>query len=106
MDDDETWQHGESCWPIRGCSEQNYERFVSKDATAVRRSEPSIWTLLWRRIKKQKKKIMFRGSKSTGFNYDPCSYSHNFDQGLMWANPDDLTRSFSARFAAIPSTKD
>lgn len=35
--------------------------------------------------------------------YDPLTYSQNFDdQGLMWADPDNVSRSFSARFA-VPS---
>ncbi|KAL2243350.1 UNVERIFIED_CONTAM: hypothetical protein Sindi_0453000 [Sesamum indicum] len=29
--------------------------------------------------------------------------NENFDQGSIWADPDDLSRSFSARFA-VPST--
>ncbi|GKC22967.1 hypothetical protein Tco_1025117 [Tanacetum coccineum] len=35
--------------------------------------------------------------------YDPNEYAQNFDQGLMLDNYDDLSRSFSARFA-VPST--
>ncbi|KAI3463343.1 hypothetical protein Pfo_020006 [Paulownia fortunei] len=97
--DHETWSHGEFCWP-RSYSSRNYDRFVPYNMP-VRRSKPPIWILLWRRIKKQKKR-MFQCSNSMRFTYDPYSYSQNFDQGLMWADPDDLSRSFSARFA-VPS---
>ncbi|KAJ6963471.1 hypothetical protein NC652_001942 [Populus alba x Populus x berolinensis] len=34
--------------------------------------------------------------------YDPYTYSQNFDHGLVLSNPDDSSRSFSARFA-VPS---
>ncbi|KAJ6932644.1 hypothetical protein NC651_008166 [Populus alba x Populus x berolinensis] len=34
--------------------------------------------------------------------YDPYTYSQNFDHGLIISNPDDSSRSFSARFA-VPS---
>lgn len=60
-----------------------------------------MWTHLWRKIKKEKKRI-FDCSSSMRFSYDPCTYAKNFDQGLTWADPDDLSRSFSARFA-VPS---
>lgn len=37
------------------------------------------------------------------FTYDPHSYSQNFDeQGSIFADDDELSRSFSARFA-VPS---
>lgn len=33
-------------------------------------------------------------------NYDPYSYSQNFDdQSTIWADADDISRTFSARFA-------
>ncbi|XVF26733.1 hypothetical protein REPUB_Repub14bG0043800 [Reevesia pubescens] len=52
---------------------------------------------------REKKKI-FDCSSSTRVHvsYDAYTYAQNFDQGLMSANPDDLSRSFSARFA-VPS---
>ncbi|KAF2286930.1 hypothetical protein GH714_035619 [Hevea brasiliensis] len=31
--------------------------------------------------------------------YDADEYSQNFDEGTGWAEPDNLSRSFSARFA-------
>lgn len=52
-------------------------------------------------MKEKKKMNVFLNSKQ--FSYDPCEYAQNFDQGLMLNDYDDLSRSFSARFA-VPST--
>ncbi|KAH6781412.1 hypothetical protein C2S51_006705 [Perilla frutescens var. frutescens] len=96
--EDETWaQHGELCWP-RSCSARNYDRFEPYNVDGARSRAPPIWRVLWRRIKKEKKR-MFQCSNSSSmkFNYDPCSYSRNFDdQNSMWTDPDDVSRSFSA----------
>ncbi|KAI9107515.1 hypothetical protein K1719_021552 [Acacia pycnantha] len=61
-----------------------------------------ILRTLWRKIKKEKKRF-FRVSSPTVHNvqYGIDSYSHNFDDGYS-SDPDDASRSFSARFA-IPS---
>ncbi|KAJ0816691.1 hypothetical protein HanPI659440_Chr00c11g0723421 [Helianthus annuus] len=63
----------------------------------------STWRFLWRKTKKEKKKKKKKKvkgvSNSTQFSYDPCEYAQNFDQGLMLNDYDDLSRSFSARFA-------
>ncbi|KAL0354695.1 UNVERIFIED_CONTAM: hypothetical protein Sradi_3916400 [Sesamum radiatum] len=71
------------------------------------KKESSQRQLLWRKLKKEKKRMFRRQcccSNSMRFTYDPHSYSQNFDQGSsIWADPDDLSRSFSARFA-VPST--
>ena len=37
-----------------------------------------------------------------GFRYDSDSYAQNFDDGEAWVEPENLSRSFSARFA-VPS---
>ncbi|PRQ50863.1 hypothetical protein RchiOBHm_Chr2g0137921 [Rosa chinensis] len=64
--------------------------------------------MLWRIVKKEKKRLkrlLFNCSASTRgvrVPYDAYTYSQNFDQGLMWADPDFIYRSFSARFA-VPS---
>ncbi|OAY52938.1 hypothetical protein MANES_04G123700v8 [Manihot esculenta] len=62
------------------------------------------WRLLWRKIMREKKKIFDCSSASNRmhFSYDPYTYSQNFDQGLMWSDPENMSRSFSARFA-VPS---
>ena len=51
----------------------------------------------------EKKKIFdCSSSNRVVVSYDPYTYAQNFDQGLMTADPDDHSRSFSARFA-VPS---
>ncbi|KAM1219607.1 hypothetical protein FF2_046020 [Malus domestica] len=63
------------------------------------------WRVLWRRIKKEKKRTLklfdcLTRTQVVHVPYDPYTYSKNFDQGsAAWADPDVLSRSFSARFA-------
>nr|XP_011470159.1 PREDICTED: uncharacterized protein LOC105353124 [Fragaria vesca subsp. vesca] len=71
------------------------------------RSNRSRWSTLWMKLKKEKKKIFDSPSstRSVKLQYDPFSYSQNFDQGCSWDqhDADDLSsRSFSMRFA-VPS---
>ncbi|KAG6425953.1 hypothetical protein SASPL_110164 [Salvia splendens] len=97
---DEEWASQENaCWP-RSQSSLRYDRFASSEPP-VRRSKAPIWRQIWMKFKKEKKRI-FHCSNSTRFTYDPHSYSKNFDQGPLWDDPNDLSRSFSARFA-VPS---
>ncbi|XP_021637681.2 uncharacterized protein LOC110633404 [Hevea brasiliensis] len=56
------------------------------------------WHKFWRKIYREKKKI-FSAPVTLQASYDPDDYSQNFDQGTGWAEPDNLSRSFSARFA-------
>ncbi|CAL9130065.1 unnamed protein product [Musa textilis] len=56
---------------------------------------------LWRRIMKEKTRI-FNPASPAPMAYDPHTYAQNFDEGSAWAEPEDLSRSFSARFA-VPS---
>ncbi|CAI0408536.1 unnamed protein product [Linum tenue] len=59
----------------------------------------NIWQALWRKINRRKRSI-FRAATCTSTSaYEPEEYSMNFDQGTGWAEPDNLPRSFSARFA-------
>ncbi|CAK8574732.1 unnamed protein product [Lathyrus sativus] len=53
---------------------------------------------LWRKIKREKKRKNFRSSSHV-FLYDPSSYLQNFDDGYS-TDPEYVSRSFSARFAA------
>ncbi|XP_073121106.1 uncharacterized protein [Henckelia pumila] len=103
--DQETWDFPAStneehiCWPRSQYSIRNYDRFVSNNLPLTRsKAAAPIWMQLWKKIKKEKKR-MFHCSNSMRFTYDPYSYSQNFDEGSIWADPDDLSRSFSARFA-------
>lgn len=60
------------------------------------------WKVLWMKfIKKEKLRKIFE-SPATGIPqvpYDPYTYSQNFDQGSLGDEPDNLSRSFSVRFA-------
>ncbi|KAL5975137.1 hypothetical protein ACLOJK_031816 [Asimina triloba] len=71
-------------------------------ATSNRRSSPSSktprWRMLWRMIKRHKRR-MFSSMTAHHVPYDPCTYAQNFDHGSAWLEPDNLARSFSARFA-------
>ncbi|KAI5337106.1 hypothetical protein L3X38_016375 [Prunus dulcis] len=92
------------------CVKIGCEKMVSLNALAITRDQSKVhvpvrWRMLWRKIKKEKKRLLFDCSTSAQqvhVPYDPYTYSKNFDQGLMWADPDFLSRSFSARFA-VPS---
>lgn len=53
---------------------------------------------LWMKFKKERRRI-FESPPPSQTPYDPYSYSQNFDQGSSWDEPDNLSRSFSARFA-------
>ena len=54
--------------------------------------------MLWRKLKRDKKKG-FRSTPTLEGIYDPESYSMNFDHGTGWMEPDNMPRSFSARYA-------
>ncbi|CAK9174617.1 unnamed protein product [Ilex paraguariensis] len=94
---------GNISW-IRNHSMRGYYRFPTFNSSPGAVSKAPIWRLLWRKLKRKKKRV-FDCSSSARFTYDPYSYAQNFDQGLTWADEadaDDLSRSFSARFA-VPS---
>ncbi|KAI4355659.1 hypothetical protein L6164_004408 [Bauhinia variegata] len=76
-----------------------YEPVLCINEFATRLKMP-CWRALWRKIKKEKKRF-FSSSPEFHFQYDPNSYSHNFDDGYS-TDPDNVSRSFSARFA-VPS---
>ena len=57
------------------------------------------WHKFWRKINREKKKIFSAPPVTLQASYDPDEYSQNFDHGTGWAEPDNLSRSFSARFA-------
>nr|XP_027190284.1 uncharacterized protein LOC101510277 [Cicer arietinum] len=63
----------------------------------------TVWQKIWRKMKRNKKKV-FNSSSPTSSTvddgvYDEETYSMNFDQGTGWMEPDNLPRSFSARYA-------
>ncbi|KAG8045888.1 hypothetical protein GUJ93_ZPchr0008g11997 [Zizania palustris] len=67
---------------------------------------------LWRRILcENKKRILLcatgcvpatAAAAAAAEPYDAYSYAQNFDDGAAWVEPENLSRSFSARFA-VPS---
>ncbi|KAL8189320.1 hypothetical protein R6Q57_028886 [Mikania cordata] len=81
------------CW-IRRTTDYDELMMVSVLTSKAR----IIWRILLRKVKKARKK-MHRFSDSTRFGYEACEYAQNFDHGLMSHDLDDLSRSFSARFA-------
>ncbi|KAK7410350.1 hypothetical protein VNO78_01067 [Psophocarpus tetragonolobus] len=59
----------------------------------------TVWQMLWRKLKRSSDKKVFSSPTTMDGVYDPEAYSMNFDQGTGWMEPDNLPRSFSARFA-------
>ncbi|KAH7524224.1 hypothetical protein FEM48_Zijuj06G0096500 [Ziziphus jujuba var. spinosa] len=59
------------------------------------------WLKIWRKIMRpdQKRKIVSSSPVAFQATYDHNDYSMNFDQGMGCTEPDNLSRSFSARFA-------
>ncbi|KAJ1429079.1 hypothetical protein SESBI_08431 [Sesbania bispinosa] len=64
----------------------------------VTRMKMASWKALWKKIKREKRRF-FRSSPVVHVQYDPDSYLQNFDDGYS-TDPDNVSRSFSARFAA------
>ncbi|KAH0448788.1 hypothetical protein IEQ34_022588 [Dendrobium chrysotoxum] len=62
------------------------------------------WKGLWRKILRKKRRIFDSSSPTTLSNvsYDFETYAQNFDEGAAAVEPENLSRSFSARFAAAP----
>ncbi|KAB2081469.1 hypothetical protein ERO13_A05G130300v2 [Gossypium hirsutum] len=82
-----------------------YDRMLSISVLTTTSKVPR-WRLLWRKLMREKKKVFACTSRTTSgvhnVSYDPHTYAQNFDQGLIPADPDEFSRSFSARFA-VPS---
>ncbi|KAG0498110.1 hypothetical protein HPP92_002801 [Vanilla planifolia] len=60
------------------------------------------WKGLWRRITGKSRGIFDSSTASIAARapYDPLTYAQNFDEGSAWVEPENISRSFSARFAA------
>lgn len=69
-------------------------------ARSVKDALKPRWQVFWRKINGGKKKAL-KASLVTPVqaSYDPDEYSQNFDRGTDWTKPEDISRSFSARFA-------
>ncbi|CAL9199423.1 unnamed protein product [Musa hybrid cultivar] len=59
---------------------------------------------LWRRIVRGPRRIFISSGNPMHVSYDPYTYAQNFDEGSASVEPDNLWRSFSARFAAPSRT--
>lgn len=78
-----------------------YERVSYDPLVCVNECVKKLKKTLWRKIKREKRRI-FRSSPVFHVPYDTCSYLQNFDDGYDSTDPDNVSRSFSARFA-VPS---
>ncbi|KDP34225.1 hypothetical protein JCGZ_07796 [Jatropha curcas] len=71
---------------------------VGNQKNIIEEARKPKWHFLkfWRKIynRQDQKKEVFNAA-----SYDPEEYYQNFDHGNGWAEPDNLPRSFSARFA-------
>ncbi|KAL5072657.1 hypothetical protein RYX36_011641 [Vicia faba] len=76
-----------------------YDPIVCINELVPRSMKVTKLKTLWRKIKREKKRNIFRSSSSVTFLYDPSSYLQNFDDGYS-TDPDNVSRSFSARFSA------
>ncbi|KAE7997434.1 hypothetical protein FH972_002072 [Carpinus fangiana] len=105
MDLNSWWNSGTTSFkPGLNHDKNGYNRIVSSLDLMVARSKISRLRLLWRRLKRDKKKYFACTSNLDHVpSYNPHTYSQNFDNGSMWADPDNHSRSFSARFA-VPAT--
>ena len=62
-------------------------------AKMINRNQSGVF---WKKFRRGRKKI-FSSPVAFHASYDPDEYSQNFDQGTGWAEPDNLSRSFSVR---------
>ncbi|KAG6471995.1 hypothetical protein ZIOFF_069450 [Zingiber officinale] len=84
--------------------ESDGDGLCDPETRGPRRQLPPASTRLrrmWRRIVTKNMKMVIP-PPTPAITYDLQTYQQNFDEGAAWAEPDNLCRSFSARFA-IPS---
>ncbi|GKC89978.1 hypothetical protein Tco_1150627 [Tanacetum coccineum] len=95
----DTTFHLSCCWS-RTRRSNDYDSLLTLTRSS---SKPqAIWKLLLRKINKlAKKKMHTFHQDSKRFSYEACEYAQNFDDHgtLMSNDSEDLSRSFSARFA-------
>ncbi|KAK4261426.1 hypothetical protein QN277_004425 [Acacia crassicarpa] len=75
-----------SCMPVVN-DEFHYSRIPQVNCGAKQRSRG--WRNLFRKFIRESKH--FHGSKTPSFQYDPVSYSHNFDDGSHLDDPRRLS---------------
>ncbi|CAK9172302.1 unnamed protein product [Ilex paraguariensis] len=83
-----------------GCNANYDELEAVNGPTTTTGLKNQMWKLLWKKLLKDQK----RKHGQAQFSYDEHNYSQNFDQGLTWVVPENLSRSFSVRFSD-PSSK-
>ncbi|GMI86153.1 hypothetical protein HRI_002284600 [Hibiscus trionum] len=84
-------------------AKRHYNQMLSINMLVTRSKLPRYWRMLWRKLMREKKMFDCSSGARPSVSYNPYTYAQNFDQGFMSAaDPDDLARSFSARFA-VPS---
>ncbi|KAL4572201.1 hypothetical protein LXL04_018971 [Taraxacum kok-saghyz] len=76
---------------------------VSSDTQPAASPSQSVWKVLWKKLKREKKRLMVRSSSVHAHQvpYDEYNYLQNFDQGLEWnseSEPEILSKSFSVRY--------
>ncbi|KAH7865995.1 hypothetical protein Vadar_014023 [Vaccinium darrowii] len=96
--------HRHAGWTRNFSETAEFDGFVPFHSL-VAESKTPIWRLMWRKIKKEKRKILERSySTAVQLPYDIFTYAQNFDESSMSSSDSDdfSSRSFSARFA-VPS---
>ncbi|PKI50788.1 hypothetical protein CRG98_028783 [Punica granatum] len=65
------------------------------------RSKKLQWKELWLKLKRERKRMFELGSFEGHIHgpYDLYTYKQNFDHGIALEEPENLSRSFSVRFA-------
>ncbi|KAI4331241.1 hypothetical protein MLD38_029445 [Melastoma candidum] len=75
----------------------------AREREGLARRRVSAWKALWMKLKKKGRIFDCCDGDPARFTYDPFAYALNFDPGLTFSDQGDISRTFSARFAAIPS---
>ncbi|KAF9612839.1 hypothetical protein IFM89_004249 [Coptis chinensis] len=98
MDIGNWWNSGRRSFRVnQRYMESEFDELAASNFSIAESSKPR-WRLFWRKFKKEKKRLFF-SPVPVQVPYDPYTYSQNFDQGIAWTEPDNLPRSFSARYA-------
>ncbi|XAR69318.1 hypothetical protein NMG60_11000858 [Bertholletia excelsa] len=75
---------------------------LGRSSGEAEQDQSHLWLRFWRKIKgerRKKKKNTFSSPVCFQGSYDQDTYLQNFDDGRGRMEPDNLYRSFSARFA-------
>lgn len=81
---------------------QYYDKIGSTSSQSPAGLNKLRWKVVWMKLKKEKMKLFESSSgllQQVPPYYDEQSYRQNFDQGSGQLEPENLSRSFSVRFA-------